>query len=209
MSGPDESQHPKRDNILPDETTQASTVPLIPLRLKAWAELYLEDTSGQRPLVLATANSESGSILLDGYENGWRQEPEKLFSLPIPDVSLPDREGTWDQYLTSRNTFRQAVQENLGYLAQYLQKTGSIAESALYNPEKHSMLEENISNWEEKIKAHFPDRNTGFTKLDFFCFPGIPFSELFQRLFHLEESVPANNREHPTAILAILNSSNR
>jgi hypothetical protein len=205
LSGPGESQHPPRDHILPDESSQASSGLLIPLRLKAWAELYLEDKSDQRPLVLAATSYEAGSMLLDGYENGWRQDPEKLFSLPVPNIYLSDREETWDQYLTTRNTFHEAVQENLEYFARFLQKTASIADSAHYTLEGYPLLADKISTWEKKVKAHFPGRNTGFTKLDFFCFPGIPYTELFQRLFNLEESVPANNREHPTGLLAILN----
>jgi len=205
LSSPGKLQHPKGDDILPDEPSLGTSGLLIPLRLKAWAELYLADSSGQLPVVLATANPESGLTLLDGYENTWRRDPRKLFSLSIPALQLAGIEGAWDQYLTSRNTFREAAQENLEYFARFLQETAGLAGSATANQEEISMLAENISTWEEKVKVHFPGRKTDLQKLDLYCFPGISLAELFHKLFHLEGPVPANKQEHPTGLLAILN----
>jgi hypothetical protein len=68
------------------------------------------------------------------------------------------------------------------------------------------MLAENISAWEKKVTIHFPGPETGFRKLDFYSFPGTSTVELLQRLFRLEGPVPAHKREHPTGVLAILNS---
>ncbi len=56
----------------------------------------------------------------------------------------------------------------------------------------------------EKVKFHFPDTKTGLKKLDFYCFPGISFAGLFQRIFHMEGPNSANKQPPPTALLAIL-----
>jgi hypothetical protein len=204
LSGSAKLQAQKDDDILPDETSLGTSGLLIPMRLKAWAQLYLQDSSDQRPLILATASSESGSILLEGYENAWHRDLEKLFSLPIPDVFLADRKVMRDEYLATRKIFREDTKKNLEYFAKLLQKTSSISESTQYHKEDHSLLADNVSAWEKKLAAHYPARKTGFKKLDFFCFPGIPFTELFQRVFHLEKPVQADILEQPTALLAIL-----
>ncbi len=199
------SDRSKKNVGIPQAPPLKTSALLNPLRVKAWAELYLAASSDQHPLILVTANPESGSTLLDGYETTWRRDPEKLFSLSIPAVHPAGIDGTWDQYLTFRNTFREAAQVNLEYFAKFLQKTARLAGSALDNQEEISILSENVSAWEQKVKIHFPGTKTGFKKLVFYCFPGISLAELFQKLFHREGSVPTSKREHPTGLLAILN----
>jgi hypothetical protein len=67
------------------------------------------------------------------------------------------------------------------------------------------LLAENVSAWEKKVQVHYPEKETGYKKLDFYCFPGISFTELFQRLFHMQRPAPAHKPQHATALLAILN----
>ena len=192
------------DNQLHGSSLRGSGM-LLNLRVKAWAELYLADSQDFHPLILATANPESGAILLDGFENTWRQDPIKLFSLSMPAVDIPDMEEVWEQYLTSRKIFLEAAEKNMGYFARFLKEIACSAGSAPLNLEKISLLAENVSAWEKKVKIHFPGKETGFSKLDFFCFPGISFTELFQRLFHLEGPLYAHKPKSSTALLAILN----
>ena len=155
--------------------------------------------------MLVTANPESGAMLLDGYENVWRRDADKLFSLSIPADNPADMGGTGDQYLAARNAFREAARDNMKYLAGFLQETASVAGSGPPARED-SGLAENVSAWEGKVKGHFPGTETGFKKLDFYCFPTISCAELFQRLFHLEAPVPANTPKPPAALLAILSA---
>ena len=205
LYGHNKPQQPGTDEILPAQYPLETSGLLIPLRLKAWAELYLADPSGSYPLMLVTANPESGAMLLDGYENVWRRDADKLFSLSIPAVNPVDMGEAGDQYLSARNAFREAARDNMKYLAGFLQETASVACSGPPARED-SGLAENVSAWEAKVKGHFPDTETDFKKLVFYCFPNISFAELFQRLFRLEGPVSANKSKHPTALLAILNS---
>lgn len=201
----DRLQHPKPAYLRTDEPSLATSGLLLPLRLKAWAELYLANSPDLHPPVLVTANPECGSSLLDGYENSWRQEAEKLFSLSIPAVTPTGMERSWESCLASRNRFRAAVEANLEYFVERLRKTAAFPGSAPENPEEASMLSKNLAAWEQQVGLHFPGPETGCKKLDFYCFPGIAFAELFQRLFHLQGAMTANKQHHRTALLAILN----
>jgi hypothetical protein len=195
----------KSQQIQIDEHAVGASELLIPLRAKAWAELYLADPSIRLPDILTTANPESGAILLDGYENTWDREPRKLFSLNVPVVNLTNAEKKFEKYLISRNTFREAAKKNLEYFAQFLQQLAGFTEPFVDNQKDISLLAENISAWEEKIKVHFSGAETDFNKISFYCFPGTSIADLFQRLFHLKGKAPANRREHQTGLLAILN----
>ena len=97
-----------------------------------------------------------------------------------------------------------AAQENMEHFAGLLQKRAGLVGPAPENTEELSMLAENVSAWEEKIRLHFPGTETDRRKLDFYSFPGISFAELFQRLFHLEGEAAAKKQLNPTALLAIL-----
>jgi hypothetical protein len=205
LYGHNKAQQPGTDEILPAQYSLETSGLLIPLRVKAWAELYLADPSSSYPLMLVTANPESGAILLDGYENVWRRDADKLFSLSIPAVNPADMGNAGDQYLSARNAFREAARENIKYFAGFLQETAFVAGSAPLARED-SGLAENVSAWEAKVTGHFPGTETGFKKLAFYCFPNISCAELFQRLFHLEAPVPANKPNPPAALLAILSA---
>jgi hypothetical protein len=199
-------RYPEPVDIPPDALSLGTSALLIPLRLKAWAELFLADSPDQHPLILVATNPECGSILLDGFENTWRRDAKKLFSLSIPTVDPTGMEGSWDQYLASRNTFRDAVQVNMEYFGRFLQKTAALAGPAPDNPEEIPTLMENLSAWEQKAKMHFPGPQKGNKKLHIYCFPGIASAELFQRLFHLHGQGETNKQKYRTALLAILNS---
>ncbi|MDX1776900.1 MAG: hypothetical protein R3297_09985, partial [Desulfobulbales bacterium] len=112
LPAPDKQQHPHINHILPAGAAAAPAQTLIPIRLKAWARLYLEDNSDRLAIILAAQGSQSGSILLDGYENIWRKEPLKLFSLPLPDSLHPDSIKNPDHYLMARNTFREEIRDH-------------------------------------------------------------------------------------------------
>ena len=203
-SGPDKLLRSKSDGILLDEPAPAASGLLIPLRLKAWAELYLADSSDPHPMILATVSPESGGLLLDGFENTCRCEPKKLFSLAIPALHPADLNKTPDTYLAARHSFRAAAYENLEYFAGFLRETAASVGAAPDSRQEIPKLTENISAWEEQINAHFPGPGKNIPKLDFYCFPGISLAELLQHLFHLEGPAAANKHERPAGLLAIL-----
>lgn len=205
MGGPGAPGHGSAAGILQDKTPARTSGPLMGLRLKAWAELYLADSSGRSPLVLVTATPASGFALLDGYENDWRTEPQKLFSLAMPPVHLTGEKNP-DQYLAAREAFRAAAKTQLEYFATSLQKAASLPGSSSGNREEPAAAElaEHVSAWEALLQAHYPVAAAAGPKLVFYSMPGVSCSKLFQKMFHLEGPVQADRREHPTTILAIL-----
>jgi hypothetical protein len=166
----------------PEDYSAGGSAMLVPLRIKAWAELFLADSSPSRPSVIVTTNPDSGSILLDRYENTWRKTPQKLFSLSIPMFpGLGSSESAKEQYIASRIKLRLAAKEDLKYFENFLRE-------------------------KETIKIEFPSPSTGNQKLDFYCFPGIPSCTLLQKLFHLEPTPAVNEQGYTTSILAILHT---
>ena len=167
------------------------------MRVKAWAELYQDGTSVPQPMTLVAANPESGSILLDGYENTWNRAPAKLFSLHLPVFYTARIDETWEQYLMTRKNFQQSIQDNLVHFAQFLRETA-------FSMPTEPIDREAFSAWEEKVKGYFSHGASNFAILDFYAFPDISFAELFHRVFHLEEKEAPGKQEYPTGLLAVL-----
>ena len=191
----------------PEDYSAAGSAMLVPLRIKAWAELFLADSSPNRPFVLVTTSRDNGSTILDRYENTWRKTPQKLFSLSIPMFpGLDSSESAKEQYIASRNKLRLAAKENLKYFENFLRETAVLHVSSSDRQEDISIDAEHIAAWEETVKIEFPNPATGYQKLDFYCFPGIPSRTLLQRLFHLEPTPSVNEQGYTTGILAILHT---
>jgi len=201
---PDKSKHPIEDDILPAETSPGTSGLHIPMRIKAWAELFMADSSEQQPLILVAGNPECGLTLLDGYENFRHQAPVKLFSLVTPALHFACNKEAESTYQADRQAFRDAVHENMEYFARHLQEATDSAESKADSREKLSALVKNLSSWEKNVKHYLPASEKSAKKLDFYCFPGISFAELFQHMFHLKVPFPEKKMKQPTGILAIL-----
>ncbi len=191
----------------PEDYSAGGSAMLVPLRIKAWAELFLADSSPNRPFILVTTNRDNGSTILDRYENTWRKTPQKLFSLSIPMFpGLGSNKSAQEQYIASRNKLRLAAKENLNYFENFLRETAVLHDSSSDKREDISIDAEHIAAWEETVKIEFPNPSTGYQKLDFYCFPGIPSCTLLQRLFHLEPTPSVNEQGYTTGILAILHT---
>ncbi len=191
----------------PEDYSAGGSAMLIPLRIKAWAELFLADSSPNRPFILVTTNRDNGSTILDRYENTWRKTPQKLFSLSIPMFpGLGSNKSAQEQYIASRNKLRLAAKENLNYFENFLRETAVLHDSSSDKREDISIDAEHIAAWEETVKIEFPNPATEYQKLDFYCFPGIPSDTLLQRLFHLEPTPSVNEQGYTTGILAILHT---
>jgi len=201
--GLDKPKYSSTENIPSPEPSFGTSGLHTSLRLKAWAELYLADSSEQQPTVLATANPDCGAILLDGYENLRHQDPVKLFSLPVPALHFTNSEKAGAAYLADRNSFREASLENIENLARYLHETACPGEAGTNNRRRHPGLAENLSTWEKNLQRYFPaPAKTG--KLDFYCIPGISLAGLLQHLFRLKAPVQETSRTQPSDILAVL-----
>ena len=190
----------------PEGYSMGASAMLTSLKIKAWAELLLADSSPDLPSVIVTTSPDSGSMLLDGYENTWRKTPQKLFSLSIPTFpNLGTGEPANEQYISSRNKLRRAAEEDLKYFESFLKETAISGDLSSDNDQERNMQSKHAETWEETIKVEFPNLATGFQKLDFYCFPGISPTVLFQKIFNLEP-FSVNKHEHRNSILAILHA---
>ena len=207
FSDPEKPAQLKSKVEYPEDYSAGASAMIIPLRVKAWAELFLADSSADRPGIIVTASPDSGSILLDGYENTWRKTPQKLFSLPVPTFpGLDSSESTKEQYLSSRNRLRLTAQEDLEHFESILREAAVSQDMFSDRHQELSMLQKHIESWEEKVKLEFPLPAAGHHKLDFYCFPGTSTADLFQKIFHLEPITSVNEQGYTTSILAILHT---
>ena len=205
LSAPVKLRHLKDKVEYPEGSSSGGSAMLISLRIKAWAELFLADSSPNLPFIIVTTSPDSGSILLDGYENTWRKTPHKLFSISIPTFpGLGTSESANKEYFSSRNNLRLAAKEELKLFESFLSETAVLQDTSSDRHPGLSLQPEHIAAWEGKIKIEFPGPATGYQKLDFYCFPGISPTTLLQRLFHLDTTLSANKQGDATSILAIL-----
>jgi len=173
---------------------------LASLRLKAWSELFLIDSSPQRPFIWALTNPDCGGSILDGYENVWKKIPEKLFSLSIPSIpGLGSNEPVNKQYFLRKNKLRSTLHDQLEYFNNILIQASNQEKATGCN-----IQPEHIEAWEKAIKIEFPESAPCSRKLDFYCFPGTPPGVLLQKLFHLGPLGSASGQENSAAILAVL-----
>ena len=197
--------HPKGKVEFPEDYSLGGSAMLLSLRIKAWAELFLTDPSPNLPFSIVTTSPECGNIILDGYENSWRKTPQKLFSLSIPtSPDLGTSVSAAKQYISNRNKLHLAAKEELKYFESFLRETAVSQNSSSDKDLGRGIEQEHVDAWEEKIKLEFTRPETGYQKLDFYCFPGISTAALLQRLFHLEPTVSVNEQGHSNSILAIL-----
>jgi hypothetical protein len=196
-----------REIKYPEDYSAGASAMLIPLRIKAWAELFLADPSPNRPFAIVTTSLDSGSILLDRYENTCRRSSQKLFSLSIPTFPiLGSSESANEQYISSRNNLRLAAKENLKHFESFLRQAAALQDTSSDKCPELSMQPKHIAEWEEKVKLEFPNPATGHQKLDFYYFPGVSSAALFQKIFNLEPTIAVNKQRYTTSILAILHA---
>jgi hypothetical protein len=204
FSDPEEPAQLKSKIEYPEDYSAGGSALLVPLRIKAWAELFLADSSPSRPSVIVTTNPDSGSTILDRYENTWRKTPQKLFSLPVPTFpGLDSSESINQQYISTRNKLHLAAKENIEHFESVLREAAVLQDISSGKDQKLGLLQRHIDDWEEKIKLHFPLPAAGHHKLDFYCFPGISPTALFKKIFNLEP-LAVNKQEYRNSILAIL-----
>jgi len=186
------------------EPFMAASGLLMPLRLKAWAELYCADSAGQQPEILVTADPESSSILLEGYENFQHRKPQELFSLSLPILPFTGNELSRELFFAGRKTFSHAACASKEFLATYLLETSRSDKAATDKQISYPGLTENLAQWHDILQQNFPTPAEGLSKLVFYCLPDIAFPELFKKLFHPDDAVPAINKQKTGSLLAVL-----
>ena len=211
MDAEDLGELPELDKIKQDSVampgftgfTMGTSALLAPLKIKAWAELYLADFTLQRPPVLVAANADCGSILLDDCEDTLGISPHKIFTLSLPIFSVPaaDRSAAKD-YMESRNDLRTAARTQLEYFETFFNGA-----AALVQPLPRSeiiLVTEHADSWNKIAESMFPADTGALRTLALYHMPGVSPTSLFQKLYHLGPVSPSGRKDHPSTILAIL-----
>jgi hypothetical protein len=178
---------------------------LMPLRVKAWGDLFLVDNKKTTPCVLVTARPDAAAIILDSCENNSRQS-QKLFSLAIPEPPILGIDVQTDhEYLTKRLELQATADDILTGFDHFLLETALQTLAQTDSITISESLEKGVDGWNETVSRMFPDSTESSKRLNFYCFP-ISTENIFLRLLSREKLALSGKTDYPTTILAVLNS---
>ena len=190
-------------NLLPSQADL-----LIPLRIKAWAELFLYDSLKPHPHILTTGHRDAAVRLIDGCENIFHKQPTRLFSLvlPIP-AAIVAKSETAGEFVNQREELQADLHDSLAQINQFLMDTAGLTGTGPDKITTPATIEKEVAAWNESIHRLFPGSSESSNSLDFYCFPSIAVEQLFQRLFHLDEPGTKAQTGYPTGIIAVFNAN--
>ena len=175
---------------------------LIPLRLKAWAELFLHDAIKQHPYILTTGHRDAAARLIDGCENIFHKQPTRLLSLALPiHAAIVAKSETEGEFVNRR----EELHDSLAAIHQFLMDTAGLTGIGPDTIATPPTIEKEVAAWNESIHRMFPGSSENSNSLDFYCFPAISMEQLFQRLFHLDDPGTKAKTGYPTGIIAVVN----
>jgi hypothetical protein len=180
---------------------------LIPLRVKAWAELFLSDRLREPASFLVTAYKDAAALLIDGCENLFQKQPEKIISLllPVPPVQEGDGAAA-EEFLNRRSALQKEAHDCLAALDAFLLATAGLSDKGSATIKITADLDREVQAWNGAVLSTFPDSAESSKILDFYCFPTISMEQLFQRLLHMDYQDTPARHGYSTAITAVLRS---
>jgi len=178
---------------------------LIPLRVKAWAELLMVDRLRKPTCFLATAQKDAAALLIDGCENVFHKQPEKLLSLllPVAPVLGADDKAA-DEFFNKRRIMQTELNDSLTAIDDFLLKTAGLNGPGPGIIKIPAAPDREIQAWNTAVLNTFPGATESSKTLTFYCFPAISIEQLFQRLFHLADPGTTAKAGYPTGIIAVL-----
>ena len=178
---------------------------LIPLRVKAWAELFLHDSIKPHPYILTTGHRDAAARLIDGCENIFHKQPTRLFSLALPiPAAIVAKSETDGEFVSRREELQAGLHDSLAPLHQFLMDTAGLTGIGPDTIATPPTIEKEVAAWNESVHRMFPGSSENSNSLDFYCFPAISMEQLFQRLFHLDGPGTKAKTAYPTGIIAVL-----
>ena len=219
LQGTDEPDPDELASIAGDDTTapensfaqQPNDQPLsqadllIPLRVKAWAELFLVDRLKKPACFLATAQKDAAALLIDGCENVFHKQPEKLLSLLLPVAPLLGTDDkAAEEFLYRRREMQTEENDCLAAIDNFLLETAGLNGPGPGTINIPAAPDRKVQAWNAAVLKTFLGATESSKTLTFYCFPAISIEQLFQRLFHLADPGTTSKAGYPTGIIAIL-----
>ncbi len=189
---------------LKDEKSQKSNTPSLnvavsmnlPKLVRAWAYLFLMDEEPDRPWIAATASLEVFEMLADYYSVNLHEQPIKICSLPLPDLSL-DENATAESFLEMHQQWHQSSSV-FSNLEKGLKRVSLEGETG----GKEIMAAE--SAWRE-MTISGRDNITTTPSLDFYLFQGVSLPEIFTRVTRGNQTYKGSDFP-PHGIVAVLHN---
>jgi len=189
----------------PNDQSLSQADLLIPLRVKAWAELLMVDRLRKPTCFLATAQKDAAALLIDGCENVFHKQPVKLLSLLLPVAPpLGADDKAAEEFFNRRRIMQTEVNGSLAAIDDFLLETAGLNGIGPGIINLPADLDKEIHSWNAAVLNTFPGATENSKMLDFYCFPAISIERLFQRLLHLTYPGTTAKAGYPTGIIAVL-----
>ena len=200
-------KHDKKPTGRQQDMSPSQADLLIPLRLKAWAELFLFDSIKKHPHILVTGHTDAANQLIDGCENIFQKQPARLFSLALPiPANIDEKSGSEEDFVSQRRELQHAGHGSHAAIGRFLMTASGFSGMGPDSITAPAGLEREVEAWNESVHRLFPESSINSNSLDFYCFPAIAVEQLFQRLFHLDDPGMQGKPAYPTAIIGVLHA---
>lgn len=178
---------------IPPLPTMPPTPPRLPIRddllCRAWCRLFLADRNGQRPALIATANSEAAELLIDTYSQASNRDPITICDLPLPTLTGI----TEEDFLGRRHGFRTSAAATLAEIGKTIQTAMTTGQTPLDS-------EKTTAQWEIARSQHFEDEASTVSRLRISLLAEATMADLCQRLGKSDECNTAPGSPHTVLI---------
>ena len=172
-------------------------------RMRAWTSLYLADTHNelsQAPDILSTSRRDVVALLLEAYTERTQQQPEILFSLPVPGRSSLEVETL----AGNRDAFRFEVSEVLDYLQKLISDTATGKMPCSTGVEDETLDRDRLAVWTDALRRHYPPKGNSQGLLTVYCLENTCLADLMERTFLPSRQQRSVTNRPSTGLIAYL-----
>lgn len=167
---------------------------------KAWGQLFVRDNAKKLPAILATAQQDAASLLLDTYEEIFDKKPLLLCSLEVPDLrSVHDKD-----YIEKRKLFQEAAQEQIKSFSKIFTRIANDKTPKPISADSLDVLEKNSNLWFDNLIDCFGKQAHAMRHLNFFLLEGCSLFSLFQKICREKDTDTPRTPHLSHGILATL-----
>ena len=167
--------------------------------LRAWGRLLVADAAQGRPGILLTDRPGVANLLFAACEVFFRQGPEKILALRVPELGQSAAE-----FLADNPVFRERAAAILARIGGRLHAAAGAALGVPGLADDEPSGREISAAWEGVVLDHWGRRPGGFATLTFYRLPGIEPERLFRRFCKLPDPGSGQVAAAASGLLVVL-----